>query len=292
MIFNMSDLNTITSPKSVKEIFIIILNYLIPVLMGIYIFFNPFPHTTAIKEFCFYISLLALIILILFKKTNFPLRSPLTLPFALFFLWAVFGLFFALDLTNSVHDLRAHFLKYVMIYFLLVNYFNSPKRLEILSWTVISSATVLSIAAIIIYYFVGGRPFSERFGLTFLEIPTDYIGFTLIFALTLALNKLLHNQLIFIKFLLIISSLVLCTSTMLTQSRASLIAMLVAIIILSINNKKFLIYIIITILLVMIIPGFKERINAKTIPKIIPRINEAPTIASFFSSMGCVGITA
>ena len=241
------------------------LTFTIPLLMGIYLFFNPFPHTTAIKEFCFYLSLLALIALIIFKRTNFSLRSPLTLSFVLFFLWGIFGLFFALDLTNSVHDIRAHFLKYVAIYYLLVNYFNSHKKLEILSWIVISSATIFSLWAIIDYYFINGNPFSRRLGETFLEIHTDYIGFVLIFALTLTLNKLLNDKSIIIKSLAFLSSFILCLTTLLTQSKGSLIALLIAIIILSCLNKKILIFMIIAILLVIIIPGFRERMNPKYI---------------------------
>ncbi len=245
--------------------FFAVLTATIPLLMGIFIFFNPIPHTTAIKEFCFYISLLVLMTLILFRKTAFSLRSPLSLPFALFFLWGIFGLFFALDLTNSLHDLRAHFLKYVLIYYLLVNYFDTDKKLEILSWIVIASATIFSLGTIIDFYFIDGNPFARRLGETFLEIHTDYIGFILIFALTLTLHKLFHNKSIIIKSLLFVSSLVLCLTTLLTQSRGSLIALFIAIIILSCLNKKILIFMIITILLVIIIPGFKERINVNAI---------------------------
>jgi O-antigen ligase len=38
------------------------LNQSIPVLMGVFIFFNPFPHTTAVKEISFYLSGFFLII--------------------------------------------------------------------------------------------------------------------------------------------------------------------------------------------------------------------------------------
>ena len=257
--------NMITVKGGKTEKFFAALTFTIPLLMGIYLFFNPFPHTTAIKEFCFYLSLLALIALIIFKKTNFSLRSPLTPSFFLFFLWGIFGLFFALDFNNSLHDLRAHLLKYYIIFYLLINYFNSQKKLEILSWIVISSATLFSIGAIIYFYFILGKPFSVRLGVTFSEISTDYIGFVLIFGLTLTLNKLLNNKSIIIKSLLFLSAFILCLTTLLTQSKGSLIALLIAIIILSYLNKKILIFLVILLLLAVIIPGFKERINPKEI---------------------------
>ena len=41
------------------------------VLIGIFVFFNPFPHTTAIKEIAFYSSLFIVLILALFMKRDF-----------------------------------------------------------------------------------------------------------------------------------------------------------------------------------------------------------------------------
>ena len=56
----------------------------IPLLMGIYIFFNPFPHTTAIKEICYYLSVFMIVILILSKRIDFTFKTPLLLPFGFF----------------------------------------------------------------------------------------------------------------------------------------------------------------------------------------------------------------
>ena len=156
-----------------------ILNFSIPLLMGIYLLVNPLP-VSAVSESCFYLSLLILIILLTFKKTVFTLRSPLALPFILFFLWAVFGLFFTLDFKNTLHDLRSHLLNYLIIFYIFVNYFNSQKRLEILSMIVIVGATIFSVGAINQYYFIERFPFSERLGdPTFTgAMQTDLIGFS------------------------------------------------------------------------------------------------------------------
>ena len=109
------------------EKFFSALNFLIPVFMGIYLFANPLP-AAVVNEFCFYLSVSALILPLFFRKTVFTLRSPLTLLFILFFLWAVFGLFFTLDFKNTLHDLRGHLLEYLIVFYLLVNYFNSQKN--------------------------------------------------------------------------------------------------------------------------------------------------------------------
>jgi O-antigen ligase len=244
---------------SKSEIFFSVLNFAIPLFMGIYIFLNPLP-LSAISEFCFYLSLAALIMLISFKKTAFTLLSPLTLPFLLFFLWAVFGLFFTLDFKNTLHDLRGHLLKYLIIFYLLVNYFNSQKKLEILSLIIIASATIFSIGAVIQYYFIGGVPFDTRLGYTFKEMHTDYIGFVTIFAITLSLNNLRKSKTLTCKILCLLCFFIMCTATLLTQSRGSLIGLLVSLVILCFGNKKNLILVIIAILLMLLLPGMRGRV--------------------------------
>ncbi len=246
------------------EIFLRILNYLIPLFMGIYIFSNPLPMS-AVSEFCFYLSLLALIILLVFRKTNFTLRLPLTLPFVLFFLWAVFGLFFTLDFKNTLHDLRGHLLEYLIIFYLLVNYFNSQKKLEILSLIIIASATIFSIGAIIQYYFIEGFHFSERLGYTFKEMHTDYIGFVTIFAITLAFNRLQNSKVMANALLSLLCIVVLFIATLLTQSRGTLIGLFASLIILCFNNRKIIIVAIAVLILAFFLPGLKDRFDHKKI---------------------------
>ena len=71
-----------SNEQNSKEKILNILTLSVPILMGIYLFFNPFSHTTAIKEICFYLSVFIVLILICFKKIHFSFKSPLTLPFA------------------------------------------------------------------------------------------------------------------------------------------------------------------------------------------------------------------
>ena len=200
------------------EIISRVLNSSIPLLMGIYLFAKPLP-LSAVNEFCFYLSVSALILLLVLKKTDFTLRSPLTLPLILFFLWAVFGLFFTLDFKNTFHDLRGHLLEYLIVFYLLVNYFNSQKRLEILSVIVIAGATFFSAGAIIQYYFIEGFPFSTRLGLTYTgAMQTDLIGFVSIFSSILALYLFHKNKTVPYKILFVTCFLITTTATLLTQS--------------------------------------------------------------------------
>lgn len=46
----------------------------IPILIGIFIFFNHFPHTTTIKETCFYLLAFVVLLLLVFKKAVFPFK--------------------------------------------------------------------------------------------------------------------------------------------------------------------------------------------------------------------------
>lgn len=234
------------------------LNLSIPFLIGAYIFLTPMP-LSSINELCFYLSVSILTFLLFFKKTAFTLRSPLTLPFILFFLWAVVGLFFTLDFKNTLHDLRGHLLEYTIVFYLLVNYFNTSKRLQILAWIVIASATVFSIGAVIQYYFIEGFPFTARLGYTFYAMSTDNIGFITILGICFCLHFFYISKNIFCKISLMSCFFILCITTLLTQSRGSLLGLLAALVILCFHNRKNVIFIMLTVSVIILMPSMKER---------------------------------
>jgi O-antigen ligase len=238
------------------------LNFSIPLLMGIYVFINPLP-LSALSEVCFYLSVLALLILLGFKKTTFSLRSPLTLPFLLFSLWAVLGLVFTLDFHNTLHDLRTHLLNYLIIFYLLVSYFKSQERLEILSVIIISSATVFSLWTDISYYFIDGFPFSSRLGIgaNFSEMPCINIGFITLPAIMLALNRLQNSKAMTHTLLFALSIVILISTTLLTQSRGALFGLLAALIILCFSNKKYIFVLVTVFALAILIPGLTGRFD-------------------------------
>ena len=106
------------STKSNNEFKIFdLLNQSIPVLMGVFIFFNPFPHTTAIKEISFYLSVVIVVVLVLFKRTEFSLKTPLLVPFGLFVFWSFLSIFWALNVENSIHDFYSHLIRYIILYY-------------------------------------------------------------------------------------------------------------------------------------------------------------------------------
>jgi O-antigen ligase len=249
-----------------------LLNQIIPVLMGIFIFFNPFPHTTAIKEISFYLSAGFVLVLIILKKTEFTLRTPLSLPFGLFVFWAFLSIFWALNVGNSIHDFYAHLVKYIIFFFILINFYNSKRRLVCISWIVIISSTVFSIGGLFYYYITLGNPLSNRFAIGFQHIPTDFVGFVTLFAIILILNHFSTDNHAYRRSILIICLFALLSATILTQSRSSLIALLLAGSIMLINKKRNM-FIFMMILLTVIVStplgkrfSFQKIMNNERIP--------------------------
>lgn len=242
-----------------SERFFLLLNLLLPVFAGLYVFLTPMPFSSLTDAF-FYLSVTALLILLFARKTSFTLRWPVTWPFALFFIWAVIGLFWALDLKNSIHDLRAHFIEYLIIFYLLVNYFNTPKKLEGLSSLLITSVAVLSLGSIIHYYFIEGYPFTDRLGYSFKHTHTNLIGFMNVVVLPLALYRLSASGTWKSRLIFSICIALLCLTALLTQSRAALIGLFAGIVIMCFENKKFLLFILPVVLVILILPGIHNRL--------------------------------
>ena len=236
-----------------------LLNQAVPVLMGIFIFFNPFPHTTSIKEICFYSSFFIVLILIYFKKIDFSFRSPLTLPFVLFVIWVFIGLFFALDKGNSIHDFRAHLLKYMALYYILINFFNSRKLLEILSWVIIISATIFSIGEIYYFYFMLDNSFFTKLVPGLPEISVNRIGFITVTVALFSLHHIIIGSNLYVKTISFICLFPLCILSFLTQARSTVAALFLSVIILCFKNKKILIACLGIILIVIYISPLKNR---------------------------------
>ncbi len=256
-------INTIlkSNDQNSKEKILNILNQSVPILMGIFLFFTPFPHTTAIKEICFYLSVFIVILLIYFKKIDFSLRSPFTLPFVLFVIWAFVGLFFALDKVNSLHDFYAHLLKYLAIYYILINFINCRKRLIIFSWIIIISAAIFSIGGLIYFYIILNFPISTRFGFTHM-MNIDLIGFVTIFATLLSMNQFKLETRLYRKIILLVCLSGTLMATCFTMSRGSLFALVIALIVFFKRYKLIVLFIIIfSLTSVITIPALKARFS-------------------------------
>jgi putative inorganic carbon (HCO3(-)) transporter len=230
--------------------------------MGIFVFFNPFPHTTSIKEISFYLSVVIVMVLVLFKKTEFSFRTPLLVPFGLFTFWSFLSIFWALDVENSFHDFYSHLIRYIILYFIIINFFNSKKSLVCLSWVIIISSTVFSVGGLFYYYLICGKELSARFGLNiFFQTPVNIIGVISIFAIVLALNFLLYERQLYRKVFLAFCLLGLFIGVMMTQERSSLIGLFLAGIIMFIGNKKKIFLLTMFFLIIVAVTPFKNRFS-------------------------------
>ena len=247
-----------------QEKFFSLLNAAIPFLIGCYIFVNPLSMAV-VMEFCYYLSVLALIILLVFRKTNFTLRSPLTAALGLFSLWAVLGLFTTLDVSNTLHDLRGYLLEYLLILYLLINFYHSRTRLELLSVLLVVSATVFSIGGMILFYGIEGHPIQTRFGLTFKEMYIGFMCFTTLFAALLSLRAMYEAPSMRGRLFFFFCFLILSTATMLNQARGAIIALGAALVIMCAHRKKNLIFIAVAIAFTMlfIAPILHERMAGR-----------------------------
>jgi len=235
----------------------------IPVLIGIFIFFNPFPHTTAIKEISFYLSVFIVLILIISKKIDFSFKTPLMIPFGLFVFWSFIGLFFALDKENSFHDFYSHLLRYIILYFILTHFVNTKKRLIHLSWIIIISSSIFIVGGLFYFYFILENSLSLRFGTTNAITQTGHniIGVIVSFAFVLVLNQLHNENSLYFKVSLAFSILTLLIGLLMSQTRSSLVAVFLAVIIVLHKNKKWMFVFLSLILMIVAISPIKKRIQ-------------------------------
>ena len=192
---------------------------------------------TSIREICFYSAVALTIGLLISGKNNFSFKTPLTIPFLLFLLWAVLDLIWALNLANSIHDVYAHLIRYLVIFFIVVNVFQSRRRLMFLIWLFVISASVLSYGGIIYFYFIQGNDWLVRFTnplyipyLDFVYVPASIFIVFLLFQTSDRLGK----------GFLLFCLLGTCAAMLLTQTRNAFVALAIALAILLYRQKKVL----------------------------------------------------
>lgn len=205
----------------------------------IFVFFNPFPQLTAIEEISFYLSLLAFAVYIILQKKINILETPATIPFLLFTVWCIFGLFFAINIKNSLHDIYAHLIKYILISYILFTFFRSQKKMNVLTTTIILSSVIFALGIMFHYYIILGGKFTEKLGQTcYIEMPTNIIGTITVFGIFLSIMHFKENKNFNMKVLLGLSMFILAIATLATQTRGSILALFVGLIVLLKINKR------------------------------------------------------
>ena len=200
--------------------------------------FISIPHTTAIKEITLYAALFCILVLFFAGQTDFTLNTPLTLPFAFFLVWAVMGVFFSLNKPNTIHDIYAHYLKYLAVFFIVVNFYRTESRFRILVRIVALSAAVFALGGMISFYGIEGRPLSDRLG--FEEMSSNYLGFITIPGLLLMVGLLSTGQQREEKIFWSLAFSWTVLSTLLTQTRGALMGLVSSIVIAAWGRWKVL----------------------------------------------------
>ena len=233
----------------------------IVILIAGFIFLNPFPHVTAFKEISFYSAMGLIGLAVLLKKRGFSFDTPLSTAFVCILLWACIGILFAINKPNTIQDIYAHLIKYLAVYFMIVNYFDSREKLNALTWVIILSTSCFCLWSVSNYYFLLGRPFTDQLGiLVFKEIPTNIIGIVTVFGILLSLQKLNGKTAGWLRNALLAMVIVMTLTTLLTQTRGAMVALFSALIILSFRNRKILIFIIFVTILLSLLP-IKSRLT-------------------------------
>jgi len=214
---------------------IVFLQRAIPVLMLIFLFLSPFTQDTSIKEICIYSSIVIVLFLSLSRQFDFSFKTPLTAGFILFIIWVIIGLPFALNRPNTIHDIYAHLLKYLAIYYILVNLFSSRQKLSTLVWVMIASGMVYTLWYIPYFYLYLGHKLSDRL------VIFPYRGYIYVVAFLLSIQMFLIQK----RWLIRIIPLMCIFSTMaaiiLSQTRSDLLAVIVGLLVYSLKSKKMIV---------------------------------------------------
>jgi len=216
----------------------------------IFVFFNPLPQLTAIEEISFYLSLFAFTTHIILQKKIDIFDTPATIPFFLFTIWCIFGLFFAINIKNSLHDIYAHLIKYILISYMLFTFFRSQKKMNVLTTTIILSSVIFAVGIMIHFYMILGNKLTVKLGQTaYIEMPANIIGTVTVFAIFLLILRFKETKNFTVKFLLGLGMLILTIATVATQTRGSILALFVGLIVLLKINKRAILMVLLAFVL-------------------------------------------
>ena len=230
-------------------------------LLLAFTFLFPLAITTAGTEITFYGSAGILLILLVTRQTAISFYSPLIYPVLLFGTWSLIGLFFALDQAYSLHDYLTHFLKYILLYLLVINLIDTEKKIKALSWTIITSACLFSIGALFYEYFILDISPGNSFGLKLIETPTNLIGVVTLFAMILATRLYPDEKRGSLRAALLFMVSPMLLVTILTQTRSNFVAMLLVIPILFYSKRKLLLILLSLLILVVFLSPVKNRLH-------------------------------
>ena len=216
--------------------------YLIVALsLGLLVFLNPLPYLFSLKEICFYLPMGLFLASLAVRRPRLLLKTPLSTALLLFTAWAAIGVPAALDPGASLRDFGTHWLRYLLFYYLVVNLFRTPGRLEFLGRALLVSGLIFCASIWIGWYVVEGNALDTRLGMTWARLANALNGLTTVLTLILALHHLLRRtpSLPWQRAMMAGAVLALVVSLM-AQSRSTILGMIAALLVLLIDRRRLL----------------------------------------------------
>jgi O-antigen ligase len=212
----------------------------VPFLVLVNVALNPFSHVTAIREASFYPAV-ALLLFYFYRYRDWNIfKTPFALPIALFTGWSIIGLFWALDVSASIHDIRSHLLKYIVLFLLLTIFFNSRAKIRLLFWVIIVSVMISGFYDMYLFYVVSKNTFLTRMCIAEHQLPVGPMGFMALFAVVLVVHLLRTGEGLWGKCVLVVCLGGLFSILFATQMRSLLVAAPFVVFALFWDNKKLL----------------------------------------------------
>ncbi|HIJ91450.1 MAG: O-antigen ligase family protein [Desulfobulbaceae bacterium] len=221
----------------------------VPFFVLLYIALNPFPHTTTIREVSYYTAVALLLVYFLRYRDWSAFTTPFALPVVLFTGWACVGLFWALDFGASLHDIRTHLLKYILLFLLVTVFFNSRAKIRLLFWVIIVSVLISGFNDMYFFYVVNKNTFLTRMCIANHQLPVGPLGFMALFAAMLAVYLLRIGESPLGKYALSSCLVGLLLILFVTQMRSLMVALPFVAVALFWDNKKILVAVMLTVVL-------------------------------------------
>lgn len=232
----------------------------LPPALGLLVLLNPFPYLFSLKEALFYLPATLFLVSLAFYRRGLWLATPLAVPLALFSLWAVLGLSTALQPGPSVHDFFSHWIRYLLLYYLLVHFFRVERRLELLGRVLLVSGALFSAGIWIWWYLVEGHPLNTRLGLYWLRLATSVNGFTTVLTLILGVHTATTASDPRWRRAGGAAAAVGLIASVMSQSRSTLLGLSAAAVFLLFDRRRILVALMLVVTAVVVLTPVRQRI--------------------------------
>jgi len=237
---------------------------------------NVLHHFTAIRNIALCLSGGFLFFAIKTNRLKLNYYTPLLWPLTLFGAWAFLGLFFSsLDWKENVHDFVSHYLKYILFYVCFINVFTSMKRLNLLLWSIVFFFAAYYLWVMIDYYVILDNPLKVRLGdgSDYRAFAQNIEGFLTITAISFSLMFFTRTENRSLKVLLIFCIGIFMLASFLPQSRGTLLALVISLLVFSFRKKIVFVSLLFCIVLLLTFFDMPSRLNKSDFFKDSARID-------------------